>query len=43
MPLGVVFGIILSNILVKGVTTVVSLPLIYTVPERRVELGVEEP
>jgi uncharacterized integral membrane protein (TIGR00697 family) len=43
MPLGVVFGIILSNILVKGVTTLVSLPLIYTVPERRIELTLEEP
>ncbi len=43
MPLGVVFGIILSNILVKGATTLVSLPLIYTVPERKIKLLSEEP
>ncbi len=42
MALEVVFAIILSNILIKGATTLVSLPLIYTVPERRVTLLSEE-
>jgi uncharacterized integral membrane protein (TIGR00697 family) len=34
LPSAVVVDIILVNILVKGVTTLFSLPLIYTVPER---------
>jgi hypothetical protein len=33
MPMEVVISIIISNILVKGVVTIVSIPLIYTVPE----------
>ena len=33
MPLEVVISIIVSNILVKGVVTVASIPLIYTVPK----------
>lgn len=34
MPLTVVGSILLANILVKGATTLLSLPLIYAVPER---------
>ncbi|MEO0082577.1 MAG: queuosine precursor transporter [candidate division WOR-3 bacterium] len=34
MPLAVVVSIFLANILAKGVTTLVSLPMIYTVRER---------
>ena len=33
LPAGVVWGIVASNTLVKGATTLVSLPLIYAVPE----------
>lgn len=33
-PLMVVISIVLSNILIKGATTLISLPLIYTVPEQ---------
>jgi uncharacterized integral membrane protein (TIGR00697 family) len=33
----VVWSIVLANILVKGATTLLSLPLIYTVPEHRDE------
>jgi uncharacterized integral membrane protein (TIGR00697 family) len=35
LPGGVVWSIVLANILVKGATTLISLPLIYAVPERR--------
>jgi len=35
MPLSVVISIIISNILVKGVVTVTSIPLIYTVAEEK--------
>ncbi len=41
MPLSVVLAIVVSNILIKGATTMISLPLIYTVPERRVQLVAE--
>jgi len=37
MPMAVVWSIILSNIIVKGIITVISLPLIYVVPEKREE------
>ena len=33
LPVPVVWGIVLSNILVKGATTLLSLPLIYAVPD----------
>lgn len=33
LPVLVVWGIVLSNVLVKGATTLFSLPLIYVVPE----------
>ena len=33
LPIPVVWGIVLSNILVKGATTLLSLPLIYAVPD----------
>jgi len=33
MPTEVLVSILVANILVKGVTTLVSLPLIYAVPE----------
>ena len=33
LPVGVVWSIVLSNVIVKGATTLVSLPLIYAVPE----------
>jgi uncharacterized integral membrane protein (TIGR00697 family) len=33
LPAPVVWGIVLSNVLVKGATTLISLPLIYAVPE----------
>ena len=36
MPVSVVWSIVLSNVLLKGATTLVSLPLIYAVPERAV-------
>ena len=36
-PASVVWSIFLANVIVKGVTTLVSMPLIYAVPERRVE------
>ncbi len=39
LPGAVVWSIALSNVLIKGVTTLVSLPLIYAVPERPVELA----
>jgi hypothetical protein len=32
-PAAVVWGIALSNVIVKGITTLISLPLIYAVPE----------
>lgn len=35
MPFAVVFSIFLANIIAKGLTTLVSLPMIYLVPERR--------
>jgi len=34
LPSSVVWSIVLANILLKGATTLVSLPLIYAVPER---------
>ena len=34
MPTSVVWGIVLSNILVKGATTLISIPLIYAVPSK---------
>ena len=34
LPFPVVWSIVLSNILVKGATTLLSLPLIYAVPDR---------
>lgn len=34
MPTSVVMGIIVSNILIKGVTTLISIPLIYAVPKQ---------
>ncbi len=34
MPTSVVGGIIISNILVKGVTTLISIPMIYAVPQQ---------
>jgi uncharacterized integral membrane protein (TIGR00697 family) len=34
LPVPVVWSIVLSNVLVKGATTLISLPLIYAVPER---------
>ena len=37
MPASVVWGIVLSNIVVKGATTLLSLPLIYLVPEQTSE------
>ena len=36
MPASLVWSIVLSNVLLKGATTLVSLPLIYAVPERAV-------
>jgi hypothetical protein len=33
LPVPVVWNIVLSNVLVKGATTLLSLPLIYAVPE----------
>jgi uncharacterized integral membrane protein (TIGR00697 family) len=33
LPVPVVWSIVLSNVLVKGATTLISLPLIYAVPE----------
>ena len=33
-PAGVVFSIFLSNMIIKGITTVISIPGIYLVPER---------
>jgi hypothetical protein len=35
MPFAVVVSIFVANIIAKGLTTLVSLPLIYTVRERR--------
>lgn len=35
LPAPVVWSIVLSNVLVKGATTLLSLPLIYAVPETR--------
>ena len=40
LPVPVVWGIVLSNVLVKGATTLLSLPLIYVVPEMH-ESGTE--
>jgi hypothetical protein len=34
LPVAVVWSIMWSNILVKGITTIISIPLIYTVSER---------
>ncbi|MCX7984170.1 MAG: queuosine precursor transporter [Bacteroidetes bacterium] len=34
----VVWGIVISNIGVKAISTFISMPLIYTVPEKRVEI-----
>jgi uncharacterized PurR-regulated membrane protein YhhQ (DUF165 family) len=34
LPVPVVWSIVLSNILIKGATTLMTLPLIYTVSER---------
>ena len=34
MPTSVVMGIIVSNILIKGVTTLISIPMIYAVPKQ---------
>lgn len=39
LPSAVVWSIALSNVLIKGATTLVSLPMIYAVPERPVELA----
>jgi uncharacterized integral membrane protein (TIGR00697 family) len=33
-PAGVVFSIFVSNMIIKGITTVISIPAIYLVPER---------
>lgn len=38
MPGSVVLSIFWANVLIKGITTVISIPMIYTVPERRVSL-----
>ena len=35
LPVAVVWNIVLSNVLVKGATTLISLPLIYVVPEEQ--------
>jgi uncharacterized integral membrane protein (TIGR00697 family) len=35
LPIAVVWDIVLSNVLVKGATTLISLPLIYVVPEEQ--------
>ena len=35
LPAAVVWSIVRSNVLVKGATTLLSLPLIYAVPDRR--------
>ena len=35
LPAAVVWSIVVSNVLVKGATTLLSLPLIYAVPDRR--------
>jgi len=37
LPVPVVWSIVLSNVLVKGATTLLSLPLIYAVPDRHEE------
>lgn len=37
LPMSIVWSIILSNIIVKGIITIVSLPLIYIVPEKKEE------
>jgi uncharacterized integral membrane protein (TIGR00697 family) len=34
LPAGVVFSIFLSNMIIKGITTLISIPGIYLVPER---------
>jgi uncharacterized integral membrane protein (TIGR00697 family) len=36
LPVVVVWSIVLSNVLIKGVATLITLPLIYLVPERQV-------
>lgn len=35
IPLPVVLSIVVSNILIKGATTILSIPLFYTVPEQK--------
>jgi hypothetical protein len=35
MPFKVVTSIIIANILIKGIVTIASIPLIYSVPERK--------
>jgi queuosine precursor transporter len=40
MPGAVVLSIFWANVLIKGITTLVSIPLIYAVPERRASLAV---
>lgn len=39
MPGAVVLSIFWANVLIKGITTLVSIPLIYAVPERRAVLA----
>jgi len=39
MPGAVVLSIFWANVLIKGITTLVSIPLIYAVPERRASLA----
>ncbi|MBT4290173.1 MAG: queuosine precursor transporter [Deltaproteobacteria bacterium] len=39
LPIGVVWGIVIANILIKGGTTLITWPLIYTIPEKRVNLN----
>jgi len=36
LPLSVVWAIFISNIIVKGLTTLISWPLIYTIPDRKI-------
>ena len=38
LPNAVVWSIVLANILVKGAVTILSLPLIYIVPEKKVTI-----
>ena len=35
LPISVIWSIVLANILVKGIVTIFSIPLIYTIPENK--------